>query len=191
MSKQAPYAMSAGPAIPIVTLRGERVILDADLAKLYDVETRTLNQAVKRNKGRFPDDFCFQITKDELENLKSQFVISSLQGAIQSRIASGVGRYGGRRALPLAFTEHGALQAANILRSPEAAKMGIFIIRAFVKMREALAANASILKCLAEIDCTLLLHDHTLRDVYQKLLPLLAPPPDKPRKPIGFHPDPG
>jgi hypothetical protein len=99
---------------------------------------------------------------------------------------SNTGR-GGRRTLPYAFTEHGALQAANVLSSPRAVAMSVYIIRAFVKMREEQAANAAILKRLAEIDRTLLQHDTALRDIYQKLRPLLAPPPDPPKREIGFH----
>jgi hypothetical protein len=87
------------------------------------------------------------------------------------------------------FTEHGALQAANVLNSPRAVQMSLYVIRAFVKMREALAANATILKRLAEIDKSLLVHDSALRDLYQKLLPLLAPPPESPRRRIGFNAD--
>ena len=89
-----------------------------------------------------------------------------------------------------AFTEHGALQAANVLNSPQAIQMGLYVIRAFVKMREELTANATILKRLAEIDKSLLIHDSAVRDLYQKLLPLLTPPPEKPKRRIGFKPDP-
>ena len=95
--------------------------------------------------------------------------------------------HGGRRYLPYAFTEHGALMAANILNSPRAVVMSVYVVRAFVKMREHLAANAAILKRLAEIDKTLLLHDTALRDIYHKLLPLLEPPPVSPKPEIGFH----
>jgi hypothetical protein len=95
--------------------------------------------------------------------------------------------YGGRRYLPYVFTEHGALQAANVLNSPRAVAMSVYVIRAFVKLREQLAANQEILKRLAEIDQTLLTHDAALRDVYEKLLPFLAPPPEPPRPEIGFH----
>ena len=97
------------------------------------------------------------------------------------------GRGHHRKYLPFAFTEHGALMAATVLNSPQAVKMSLFIIRAFVKMRESLAANAAILKRLAEIDRTLLLHDGALRDIYQKLRPLLEPPPAPPKPEIGFH----
>jgi hypothetical protein len=156
----------------IYTIRGVRVILDADLAALYGVPTFRFNEAIKRNKNRFPPDFMFQLSQAEFEALISQIAMSK--------------RRGGRRTRPYAFTEHGALQAANVLRSSRAAQMSLFVIRAFVKMREQLMANAAILKRLAEIDKTLLVHDSALRDLYQKLLPLLSPVPDPPKRQIGF-----
>src|SRR5436305_6964575 len=148
----------------IRSLRGHRVILDTDLARLYGVQTFRLNEAVKRNRERFPDDFLFQLTLEERDSLKSQSAMSNK------------GR-GGRRTLPYAFTEHGALMAANILNSPRAVSMSLYVIRAFVKMREDLAANAAILKRLAEIDNHLLMHDLALRDIFQNLRPLLEPQP--------------
>ena len=157
----------------IHSLRDQRVILDADLARLYGLETRVLNQAVKRNFERFPADFCFQLTQSEKDE-----VITICDHLRRLRFA---------KALPLAFTEHGALMAATVLNSPQAVKMSLYIIRAFVKMRETQSANAALLKRLAEIDRTLLAHDAALRDLYQKLRPLLAPPPRPPRREIGFH----
>ena len=164
------------PAIaPLIrSIRERRVILDSDLAALYAVQTRVLVQAVKRNANRFPEDFVFQLSPIETAALRSQIVISK------------TGR-GGRRYPPYAFTEHGALMAATVLNSPRAVAMSVFVIRAFVKMREDLAANAAILKRLAEIDKTLLLHDAALRDLYHKLRPLLEPPPAPPKPEIGFH----
>lgn len=181
---------------PILTIRGKRVILDADLARLYGTTTNALNQAVKRNVDRFPDDFAFQLTAQEFENLKSQFVTSRLQhielkGENINRSQIVTGSHGGRRKLPWAFTEHGALMAANILRSKQAVHMSIYVVRAFVKQREQIAANAAIFKRLAEIDKTLLQHDTALRDIYHKLLPLLQPPPDPPKRRIGFITDDG
>jgi ORF6N domain len=158
----------------IYSIRGVRVILDTDLAVLYGVSTKRLNEQFRRNRKRFPDDFAFQLTPEETAALRSQIATSS--------------SHGGRRYRPWAFTEHGALQAANILNSANAVHMSVFVIRAFVKMREQLVTNAAILKRLAEIDKSLLVHDSALRDVYQKLLPLLSPPPDPPRRKIGFHP---
>ena len=176
----------------IFTVRGHRVVLDADLARLYGADTHRFNEAFKRNRARFPGDFAFQLTASELDTLKSQSVISSSQpidslGRNSSQFAMSSQR--GRSYLPWAFTEHGALMAANILRSERAVRMSIFVVRAFVRQREQLAANGAILKRLAEIDRTLLQHDAALRDVYQKLLPLLQPPADPPKRRIGFHRD--
>jgi hypothetical protein len=158
----------------IYTIRGVRVILDSDLAALYGVPTKRLNEQYRRNRKRFPEDFAFQLTAEEADSLRSQIATSR--------------SHGGRRYRPYAFTEHGALQAANILNSANAVRMSVFVIRAFVKIREQLVTNAAILKRLAEIDKTLLVHDSALRDLYQKLLPLLSPPPEPPRRRIGFHP---
>jgi hypothetical protein len=160
------------------SIRGVRVILDTDLARLYGVETRALNQAVRRNRERFPDEFVFQLTDAEAGEalpLRSQTVILK------------VGRGQHRKYPPYAFTEHGALMASTVLNSPRAVAMSVYIIRAFVKMREDQAANAAVLKRLAEIDKTLLVHDSALREIYQKLRPLLEPPPTPPKPPIGFH----
>lgn len=153
-------------------LREQRVILDTDLARLYGVETRVLNQALKRNRERFPEDFVFELTRDEIQGI-SQRVIS-LQNLKFSKSVH-------------AFTEHGALMAANVLNSPRAVAMSVYVIRAFIKMREDLAANAAILKRLAEIDKTLLVHDLALREIFEKLRPLLAPSPVPLKPQIGFH----
>lgn len=165
-------------------IRGKSVILDSDLAALYGVSTKRLNEQVKRNAKRFPKEFVVKLDKEETVLLKSQFATSNNKSLFINELES-KGR-GGRRKLPLGFTEHGVLMAANVLNSPEAVKMSIFIIRAFVKQREQLSVNEAILKRLAEIDKSLLVHDSALHDLYQKLLPLLEPPPPKPRRPIGF-----
>ena len=178
----------------ILNLRGQKVILDADLAELYGVLTKRFNEQVKRNADRFPEDFTFQLTAPEWSNLKSQFATSSLEVPQMEDVASvrsqyATGYHGGRRKLPYAFTEHGAIMAATVLNSPEAVAMSVFVVRAFMQMREQLLANAAILKRLAEIDKTLLEHDSALRIIWEKLQPLLAPPPDPPRRRIGFHAD--
>ena len=180
-----------------MTLRGFKVILDSDLAAIYGVSTKQLNQQLRRNRKKFPDDFAFQLTGDEWEALRSQIVTlntgSNPPGgsALRSQFAALKGGRGQhRKFIPYVFTEHGALQAANVLNSPRAAAMSIYVIRAFVKSREQLAANEAILRRLAEIDQTLLTHDAALRDIYQKLLPLLAPPPEMPKPQIGFKEDP-
>jgi hypothetical protein len=175
----------------IFRIRGQRVLLDADLARLYGTTTMRFNEAFKRNRHRFPDDFAFQLNAEEFRNLISQFAISSSQVSdftreYLDRSQSAIGSHGGRRKLPWAFTEHGALMAANILRSERAVQMSVYVVRAFVRLREQVAANSAILKRLAEIDRTLLQHDAALRDVYQKLLPLLQPLPAPPKRRIGF-----
>jgi hypothetical protein len=178
MKKTKPAPVPSSIEALIVEIRGQKVILDADLALIYGVETRVLNQAVKRNQDRFPRDFMFQLAADEAADalrLRSQSVILK------------TGRGCHRKYRPFAFTEHGALMAATVLNSPMAVKMSLFIIRAFVRMRENLATNAAILKRLAEIDKNLLVHDVALRDIYQKLRPLLAPPPAPTRPEIGYH----
>jgi hypothetical protein len=167
-------------------MRGQRVILDADLAQLYGTTTKRLNEQYRRNLDRFPRDFAFQLTLEEWTALRSQIATLKTSPDLRSQIATS-SPHGGRRYFPIAFTEHGALMAANILNSPRAVAMSVYVIRAFVKIREHLAANAAILKRLAEIDNTLLLHDAALRDVYQKLRPLLEPPPVPPKPEIGFH----
>ena len=163
-------------AIRILTIRQQKVVLDSDLAQIYRVSTGRFNEAVKRNLKRFPDDFSFVLTRREFDELISQFAISK-----PTR--------GGRTKLPRVFTEHGALMAASILNSERAIAMSIYVIRAFIELRERLAANPAIMKRLAEIDHELLLHDSALQDIYGKLAPLLAPPPAAPRRQIGFSPD--
>lgn len=156
----------------ILTLRGQRVILDADLSDIYGVQTKVLNQAVKRNSDRFPDDFMFRLNDAEkVEVVTNCDHLQKLKFSPQ---------------LPYAFTEHGAIMASMVLNSPEATAMSAFIVRAFVQMRERLTVNAQILQRLAEIDTTLLEHDQALRMIWQSLQPLLDPPPDPPKRKIGF-----
>jgi len=159
--------------IPIHSIRGEAVILDSDLAKLYRVETSAFNQSIARNLKRFPRDFSFVLTRQEFISLTSQSVISK-----PAR--------GGRTRPPRVFTEHGALMTATLLNSDRAVAMSVYVIRAFVQMRQTVLSNQTIFKRLAEIDKDLLLHDRALRDVYQKLLPLLQPAPVPPKPKIGF-----
>jgi len=156
----------------ILTLRGQRVILDSVLAELYEVPTKVLNQAVKRNEDRFPLEFAFQVANEELPILRSQIVTSS--------------SHGGRRFRPYVFTEHGVLMAANILNSPRAVAVSVALVKAFVRMREVLASNQVMGKRLSDVEKTLMTHDAALRDIYQRIQPLLQPPPEPPRKKIGF-----
>jgi hypothetical protein len=159
----------------IVLVRGQKVLLDSDLAALYDVEVRTLNQAVKRNEMRFPVDFVFQLTADENEALRSQTVISK-----SSR--------GGRRYAPYAFTEHGAIMAASVLNSPRAVEMSIYVVRAFVRQRETLATHKALAAKLAELEQRLETTDHNIVEIV-KAIHMLAMPPEKPVRQIGFRPD--
>jgi hypothetical protein len=170
-------SLSTDNILPLIhTIRGQRVIMAADLAKLYAVPTKRLNEQIRRNKVRFPLDFMFQLTIvewDEMVSLRSQF--ATLKKGQHQKYR------------PFAFTEHGAMMAANVLNSPQAVAMSVYIVRAFVQQREAIAANAAILKRLAEIDKTLMIHDSALRDIYQKIMPLLQPPPEPPKPKIGFR----
>jgi len=189
----------------IHSVRDQRVILDRNLAAIYGVPTKRLNEQFRRNSDRFPQDFAFRLTREEwvelmsqvspsqgLPNSKSQIATSSPHSdRNRSQFATGSQKHRDPRFPPVTFTEHGALMAANILNSPRAVAMSVYVIRAFVKMREDVAANATILKRLAEIDKTLLIHDVALREIWEKLRPLLAPPPPPPPPPpkpeIGFH----
>jgi len=156
----------------IVEIRGRRVLLDTDLATLYGVETRALLQAVKRNASRFPDDFMFQLTDDEHKHLRSQFVISK------------PGR-GGRRYPPYAFTEHGTIMAANTLRSERAVEVSVYVVRAFVKLREAVALHAELASKIATLERRYARHDANLKVVFDALRKLMLPPASKSRR-IGF-----
>ena len=157
----------------ILVIRGQKVILDQDLASLYRVTTVSLNQAVRRNPTRFPTRFVLVVTRKEFAILISQNVISSAG-------------WGGRRKPPMAFTEHGALMVASVLNSARAISMSIYVIEAFIKQREELATSEAILKRLAEIDRSLMVHDEALQDLYNKLLPLLQVEPEAKQRAIGF-----
>lgn len=157
----------------IHAIRGESVILDSDLAALYDVPTRILNQQVKRNRARFPGDFCFQLTREEFENLKCQFGTSS--------------SYGGRRHLPYVFTEHGAIMAANVLNSPRAVEVSVFVVRAFVKLRELALSHKELAKKLTELEKKVGTHDDAIREIIAAIRKLMTPPVEpKPKRRIGF-----
>lgn len=157
----------------ILILRNQKVILDADLAELYGVAVRQLNQQVKRNANRFPSDFVFALTAAEYKNLRSQNVISSSV-------------HGGRRYLPHAFTEHGAIMAATVLNSKRAIEMSLFVVRAFVQMRQAIAANQHVVLKLAELETRIDCHDDEIRDLIEAIHELIAPLPANKRR-IGFE----
>jgi hypothetical protein len=178
----------------IRTIRDQKVILDADLAEIYGVQTKRLNEQVKRNANRFPEDFMFQLKSGEWRNLKSQIATSNteqygdeIDTHNRSQIATGSQRHRDPRLLPYAFTEHGALMTANVLNSPEAVKMSVYVVRAFIKHRELLMAQSDVLKKLAQMDAKLLKHDDALRMIWHELQPLLNPPPLPPKPQIGFH----
>jgi len=159
-------------------IRGQRVILDSDLAKIYGTQTFRLNEAVKRNRDRFPVDFLFQLSRKEYDSLTSQIAIS-----IKGR--------GGRRTLPFAFTEHGAFMAANILNSERAVQMSVFVVRAFIKMREALPSNKTLSDKLTELEKKLAgrldIHEKAIVYVLNELKKLMEPRlPAPKRHPIGF-----
>ncbi len=156
----------------ILEIRGERVMLDADLADVYGVTTKALNQAIKRNLDRFPADFRFQLTPEELDSLRSQ-IVTSKEGR------------GGRRYSPFVFTEHGALMAATVLNSPRAVEMSVFVVRAFVRLREYARGHAEIAKRLDALERKVTSHDEDLREMFDALRTLLTPSPRSSRE-IGF-----
>jgi hypothetical protein len=171
----------------IVTVRGQRVILDADLAALYEVETKRFNEAVKRNRTKFPADFMFMLTAEEWAALRSQLATLN---------AAGTGRGQHRKYLPYAFTEHGAIMAANLLSSPRAVDVSVYVVRAFVRLREMAASHSDLAKRLAELEekteSVAMSHEtfsrntrHQLKQVFDALRELMTPP-DPPKRPIGF-----
>lgn len=157
----------------ILILRGHRVILDRDLAAIYGVSTGRLNEAVKRNIERFPEDFMFRLTRQEIVNLRSQFATSS---------------WGGRRYHPFAFTEHGAIQASNILNSPRAVAMGVYVVRTFVQLRQLLVSNTALARKLNELERKYRHHDDAITVILSAIRELMVPPQSK-RRGIGFTAD--
>jgi len=152
------------------------VILDAELAALYAVTTKRLNEQVRRNRKRFPDDFIFQLTADEAAALRSQI----------ATLKTGRGQH--RKYLPYAFTEHGAIMAATILNSPRAVEMSVFVVRAFVHLRELLASNTALARKLDELERKYKHHDEAIAAILSAIRELMNPPAPK-RRPIGFTAD--
>ena len=202
----------------IRTIRGQRVILDAELARIYGVRTRRLNEQVRRNADRFPTDFMFQITHEEVADLKaqtatgsrdgmrSQFATASVQCSRSQFATLNPDSHAGMRSqtttatdkrnvrfLPYAFTEHGAIMAANVLNSPQAVQMSVFVVRAFVRMRQMLSTPHDLAGRLAELEKKLTArldgHEVAITEVLQQIMLLLNPPsaPVQPRKQVGFH----
>lgn len=171
---------SAMPADPIIEsvedaihlIRGQRVMLDSDLAQIYGVELKRLNEQVRRNRRRFPKDFAFQLARQEFTNLKSQFATSS--------------SHGGRRKLPWAFTEHGAIMLASVLNSEVAIDASVRVVRAFVHLREMISANAELARKFSDLERRLDTHDEQIAQLFAAIRQLLAPAAQK-KKEIGFH----
>jgi hypothetical protein len=155
----------------ILMIRGQKVLLDRDLAKLYLVSTKALNQAVRRNLDRFPEDFMFQLSQAELENWKSQFVTSNSAAKM------------GLRRCPYAFTEQGVAMLSSVLKSKRAVQVNIAIMRAFVRLREILATHKDLAEKLRAMERK---YDKQFQVVFQILRQLTAPPPDSPKRRIGF-----
>lgn len=195
----------------ILTLRGYRVILDSDLARLYGVTTKTLNQSLKRNLDRYPSDFAFQLIPEEMQSIRSEIIGFPAKSALNGEktnwsqfenssedpgdLAPDKSRFSKRKSLrrglvylPWAFTEHGALMAANMLRSQQAAQMSVYVVRAFVKMRQVTFGYEELSRRMAEAELALREHDAALVDVYDKLEPLLDPQREEPTtRVMGFR----
>lgn len=154
----------------ILVIRGQRVMIDTDLAALYGVPTKRLNEQVRRNAERFPPDFCFRLSAAESARLRSQFATSN------------TGR-GGRRSAPFAFTEHGAIMAAHVLNSPRAVQASVHVVRAFVRLREVLASHRAL---VARVDEPEARYDGQFKVVFDAIRRLMAPPEAKPKRRIGF-----
>lgn len=180
MKKRAPTTPSDTLESRILTIRGQKVILDSDLAALYGVTTKRLNEQVKRNARRFPSDFLFQLNRKDVTNLRSQIATSS-------------SAYGGVRYLPYAFTENGAVMAANVLNSPQAVRMSVFVVRAFIAMRELLSGSRALAielkKLESKLTARLDTHEHAIVEVLRRIMKLIDPPPlpPVPEKSMGFH----
>jgi phage regulator Rha-like protein len=171
------FGKTSGNVVPIdriersiLFIRGEKVMLDSDLAELYGVETKALNRAVKRNQHRFPTDFMFQLTAEDAESLRCQTGTSN------------EGR-GGRRYLPYAFTEHGALMLANVLNSERAAQTSVLVVRGFVRLRQLLSSNAELARKLESLEKK---YDAQFKVVFDAIRQLMSPPA-RPTREIGFH----
>lgn len=157
----------------ILVIRGQRVLLDADLAKFYGESTKRLNQQVNRNRQRFPDDFMFQLTEEEFANLRLQSATSS-------------SAHGGRRYAPLAFTEHGAIMASMVLNSERATALSVYVVRAFVELRGLLSANKELATKVHALERKVTVHERNIAELADSMAALLATPAPPPKRPIGF-----
>lgn len=154
-------------------IRGQKVIIDVDLAALYGVETKRLNEQVRRNMERFPSDFMFQLTSDEIDAMRSQFATSK-------------NGKGGRTSLPYVFTEHGAIMAASVLNTPLAVEMSIFVVRAFVQMRSLIGSHKELAEKIADLESKVGTHDKNISDIIKVLKQLTSPPAEPTKRKIGF-----
>ena len=159
----------------ILLIRGQRVILDTDLAAFYGETTKRLNQQVSRNRERFPDDFMFQFNDEEFANLRLQFATSSLKAS-----------HGGRRYAPMAFTEHGAIMASMLLNSPRATALSVHVVRAFVELRSLLTSNRELATKVHSLERKVSVHERNIAELVDSMAELLAPPAASPKRPIGF-----
>ncbi len=182
MKKRAPIIQTDSVESRILTLRGQKVILDSDLAAIYGVTTKRLNEQVKRNARRFPSDFVFRLSRDEAETvLRSRSQIATLKRGQNIKF------------LPHAFTENGAVMAANILNSAEAVRMSVFVVRAFIRMRELLSGSKELAAELKQLESKLTIrldvHEAAIVNVLRRIMQLLDPPPAPavPEKSMGFH----
>ena len=180
----------------IATVRGQKVILDAELARIYGVPTKALNQAVKRNRDKFPEDFLFRLTPQEAQEARRPVGPSAVPEVTpnRSQIVTGSQKHRDPRHLPYAFTEHGAIMAANVLNSARATQMSVFVVRAFVKMRSAFKDSRELAQKLAllehELKTRLDVHEVAIVEILQRIMKILDPPPPSPEPPppeIGFH----
>jgi hypothetical protein len=162
----------------IYLIRGHKVILDSDLAELYGVETKRLNEQVRRNLKRFPDDFMFQLTEEEAESLRSQF----------ATLKSGRGKH--RKYLPYAFTEQGVAMLSSVLNSDRAIEVNVQIMRTFVKLREMLSSNKELAHKLTLLENRIEKHDGEIKAIFNAIRQLMVPPETKSKKPIGFRREP-
>ncbi len=159
----------------IQLIRGQRVVLDSDLAAFYGETTKRFNQQVNRNRERFPEDFMFQLNEEEFANLRLQSATSSLKGG-----------HGGRRYAPLAFTEHGAIMASMVLGSPRATALSVYVVRAFVELRGMLASNQALANKVHSLERKVSTHERNIAELVDSMTQLLAAPPPPPKRSIGF-----
>ena len=201
LMKKKPVSIPTSDSLQarILTIRKQKVLLDADLAAIYGVTTKRLNEQVKRNAKRFPSDFLFQLTRQEFTHLRSQPATSiqpdgKLLTPNRSQFATGSKRHHDPRFLPYAFTENGAVMAANVLNSPAAVRMSIHVVRAFIEMRALLSSSTELALELKKLEAKLTSrldnHEVVITDVLQRIMQLLEPPPAGPVVPdkeLGFH----